>query len=63
MPSEEFEPAITATRRLQTYALDRAATGISSLLITNTIKHRVHALESYITGIYRQMLIKFGTGI
>jgi hypothetical protein len=24
----EFEPAIPATKRLQTYALDRAATGI-----------------------------------
>jgi hypothetical protein len=28
MPSAEFEPAIPATKRPQTYALDRAATGI-----------------------------------
>jgi hypothetical protein len=28
MPREGFEPAIPATKRPQTYALDRAATGI-----------------------------------
>jgi hypothetical protein len=28
MPSAGFERAITATKRRQTYALDRAATGI-----------------------------------
>ena len=28
MPSEGLEPAIPAVKRLQTYALDRAATGI-----------------------------------
>jgi hypothetical protein len=28
MPRAVFEPAIPATKRLQTYALDRAATGI-----------------------------------
>jgi hypothetical protein len=28
MPSEGFEPATPATKRPQTYALDRAATGI-----------------------------------
>jgi hypothetical protein len=28
MPSAVFEPAIPATKRQQTYALDRAATGI-----------------------------------
>jgi hypothetical protein len=28
MPQEEFEPAIPATKRPQTYALDRAAAGI-----------------------------------
>jgi hypothetical protein len=28
MPSAEFEPAIPAIKRLQTYALDRTATGI-----------------------------------
>jgi hypothetical protein len=30
MPSVGFEPAIPATKRPQTYALDRAATGIGS---------------------------------
>jgi hypothetical protein len=33
MPSEGFEPAITATKQLQTYALDRAATGIGNINI------------------------------
>jgi hypothetical protein len=28
MPSAGYEPAIPATKRPQTYALDRAATGI-----------------------------------
>jgi len=28
VPSAEFEPAIPATKRPKTYALDRAATGI-----------------------------------
>jgi hypothetical protein len=31
MPSAGFEPAIPATKRPQTYALDRAATGIGLL--------------------------------
>jgi hypothetical protein len=30
MPRAEFEPAIPATKRQQTYALDRLATGIDS---------------------------------
>jgi hypothetical protein len=33
MPSTVFEPAIPETKRLQTYALDRAATGIGLLII------------------------------
>jgi hypothetical protein len=37
MPSAEFEPATTATKRPQTYALDRVATevGTSPLQISN----------------------------
>jgi hypothetical protein len=37
MLSEEFEPAIPGIKRLQTYALDRMATGIGpvSLLIVH----------------------------
>jgi hypothetical protein len=31
MPSAGFEPTILATKRPQTYALDRAATGIGKL--------------------------------
>jgi hypothetical protein len=32
MPSAGFEPAIPATKRPQTYALERAATGIGNNL-------------------------------
>ena len=38
MPSAGFEPAIVAFRRLQTYALDRTATGIGDLYITGLYK-------------------------
>jgi hypothetical protein len=31
-----FEPAITATKRPQTYALDHAATGIGYMTLTET---------------------------
>jgi hypothetical protein len=34
MPSPEFEPAIPATKRLQTYSLDSAATGIGAYKIS-----------------------------
>ena len=33
LPSEAFEPANPAIKRLQTYALDRATTGIGCLII------------------------------
>jgi hypothetical protein len=33
MPSAGFEPAIPATKRLQTYVLDRAATGIGNFTL------------------------------
>jgi hypothetical protein len=33
MPSAGFEPATPATKRPQTYALDRAATGIDFVLL------------------------------
>jgi hypothetical protein len=33
MPREEFEPATPATKRQQTYALDRTATGIGELFL------------------------------
>jgi hypothetical protein len=32
MPAAGFEPTITASERPQTYALDRAATGMGSLV-------------------------------
>jgi hypothetical protein len=32
MPRTGFEPATTATKRPQTYALDRAATGIGKII-------------------------------
>jgi hypothetical protein len=40
MPRAEFEPATPATERPQTYALDRAATGIGLLFIYNPIIRR-----------------------
>jgi hypothetical protein len=36
MPSTEFEPATPATKRPQTYALDRAATEVGSILTMET---------------------------
>jgi hypothetical protein len=36
MPSAGFEPTISAGKRLQTYALDRAATGIDTAYIKQT---------------------------
>jgi hypothetical protein len=38
MPSEGFEPATPATKRSQTYALDRAATGIGKYFVIRQLK-------------------------
>jgi len=56
MPSSGFEPAVPASERPQTYALERAATGIGDqelprlkrLALLNSIKHAktVHCLPS-----------------
>jgi len=35
MPPLEFEPTISAGKRPQTYAIDRAATGISNFAVTS----------------------------
>jgi len=35
----EFEPAMSASERLQTHVLDRAATGIDSLCLFNMFQH------------------------
>jgi hypothetical protein len=45
MPREGFEPATPATKRPKTYALDRAATGIS-LLPLHHHHHHHHWLDS-----------------
>jgi hypothetical protein len=37
MPSAAFEPAILAGQRPQTYALDRAVTGIDDCVLLNNI--------------------------
>jgi hypothetical protein len=37
MPSEGFEPATPATKRLQTYALDRSATDVITGMLRVTI--------------------------
>jgi hypothetical protein len=39
MPLAGFEPVTPATKRLQTYALDRAATGIGYMYNTVYIKY------------------------
>jgi hypothetical protein len=41
MPREGFEPAIPATKRPQTYALDRAATGIGRKVYTEFRSHSI----------------------
>jgi hypothetical protein len=45
MPSVEFEPAIPATKRPQTDALDRMATGIGSC--KNYISFPVYVNETF----------------
>jgi hypothetical protein len=39
MPSAIFEPATPATKRLQTYALDRSATKVGLSLIFKNLKN------------------------
>ena len=49
MPPVEFEPTISAGERLQTYALDRAATGTgfySVLTQENVVALREHLMMS-----------------
>jgi hypothetical protein len=48
MPRVEFEPAIPATKRPQTYALDRAATGIGLAPFLLTTKMAPGANFKYI---------------
>jgi hypothetical protein len=38
MPPAEFEPAIPASERPQTHALDRAATGIGALQVATKLR-------------------------
>jgi hypothetical protein len=38
MPPEGFEPAIPASERRQTYALDRAATGVGKPYVITLIR-------------------------
>jgi hypothetical protein len=45
MPPVEFEPTISACERLQTYALDRAATGTGYIILLT-----LRLLMSYIYG-------------
>jgi hypothetical protein len=41
MPSAGLEPVIPATKRPQTYALDRAVTGIGSLIVLLVFIYRL----------------------
>jgi hypothetical protein len=52
MPSAEFEPAIPATKRPQTYALDRAATGIG-----NEVHYTVHKMWNVLFSAIRAQCI------
>jgi hypothetical protein len=54
MPRAEFELAIQATKRPQSYALDRAATGI--VLPTGPVKVQFMILPPLITFSKRQLL-------
>jgi hypothetical protein len=47
MPSAGFEPAIPATKRPQTYALDSAATGIGAF---STSYHEIYKVLMHATG-------------
>jgi hypothetical protein len=42
MPSAEFEPAILATKRPQTWAFDRAATGIGFSGVIKIPKYKTY---------------------
>ena len=42
MPPVGFEPTVPASKRQQTYALDRAATGTGSARNNNAMQMRVH---------------------
>jgi hypothetical protein len=48
MPRARFEPAIPATKRPQTYALDRAVTMIGSIYV---YKHNLY-IYAYILGVW-----------
>ena len=50
MPSEGLEPAIPAVKRLQTYALDRAATGIGLNVPYFSLVFSSSELASFLTG-------------
>jgi hypothetical protein len=56
MPSAEFEPATQVTKRQQTYALDRAATGISTINIY-IINVLISQMMSYFACQYANYLI------
>ena len=60
MPPEEFEPAVPASERPQTHALDRAATGFGnqSYKKRNNMVYNLHTWNWYI-GVVRALM--FGT--
>jgi len=54
MSPMEFEPTISAGERLQTYALDRAATGTGSILnySLKIIRHNYCTIQWYMIRVY-----------
>jgi len=58
MPSAGFEHAIPATRRLQTYTLDRTDPGIG-LSVLRTLIHLIGALNCEQTSIWNATVVAF----
>jgi hypothetical protein len=48
MPRVGFEPAIPATKQSQTYALDRAATGIGHIKVMQFLYLSLHNILTYV---------------
>jgi hypothetical protein len=63
MPSAGFEPAIPATKRPQTYALDRATTEIDQWLINYTSIHLdiSNYLRCFIDTTFRELTVRLPT--
>jgi hypothetical protein len=57
MSSAVFEPAIPASERAQTHALDRAATAIGNFIIT--VNNYILTLYNYIINVYNYTITMY----